>query len=57
MTYAEARNILHPNTTLATLAEIEYYSGFGGEEAKRKAVEEACLMACEALDRCIDLDK
>lgn len=57
MTYAEARNILHPNTTLATLAEIEYYSGFGGEEAKKKAVEEACLIACEALDRCIDLDK
>ena len=57
MTYGEARNILQPDTTLIALAEIEYYAGFNGEEAKRKAVDEACLVACEALDRCIELDK
>ena len=50
LTYNEARKILHPNTTLTALAEIEYYAGFNGEEAKRKMVDEACLVACEALD-------
>lgn len=50
MTYEQAKKILHPNTTLEILAEIEYYAGFNGEEAKRKAVDEACLVACEALD-------
>lgn len=50
MTYEEARKILHPDTTLQALAEIEYYAGFGGQEAKIKAVEEACSIACEALD-------
>lgn len=51
MTCEEARNILHPNTTLQALSEIEYYAGFSGREAKIKAVEEACLIACDALDR------
>lgn len=51
MTCEEARKILHPDTTLQTLAEIEYYAGFNGKEAKIKAVEEACIIACEALDR------
>lgn len=51
MTCGEARNILHPGTTLQALAEIEYYAGFSGKEAKIKAVDEACLIACESLDR------
>lgn len=51
MTYEQAKKILHPNTTLETLAEIEYYAGFNGEEAKRKAVDEACLVACKVLDK------
>lgn len=51
MTYEEAKKILHPDTTLTTLAEIEYYSGFNGGTAKRKAIDEACLVACEALDK------
>lgn len=54
MTYEQAKRILHPDTTLETLAEIEYYAGFNGEEAKRKAVDEACLVACEALDKCMN---
>lgn len=34
MTAAEARRIIHPDTTLEALAEIEYYSGFDGKAAK-----------------------
>ena len=51
MTYEEAMKILHPNTTLTALAEVEYYGGFNGKEAKIKAVEEACLLACQALEK------
>lgn len=48
-----AKKILHPNTTVSALAEIEYYNGFRGKDAKIKAVNEACLVACEALEKCI----
>ena len=51
MTNEEAMKILHPDTTLTALAEVEYYGGFNGQEAKIKAVEEACLLACEALEK------
>ena len=51
MTAAEARRIIHPDTTLEALAEIEYYSGFDGKAAKKAAVDEACLVACAALDK------
>lgn len=51
MTHEEAMKILHPNTTFTALAEVEYYGGFNGQEAKIKAVEEACLLACQALEK------
>lgn len=51
MTYKEAKRILHPDTTREALAEIEFLGGFKGKEKSRKAVDEACLMACEALDK------
>ena len=47
MTYKEAKRILHPDTTREALAEIE----FKGKEKSQEAVDEACLMACEALDK------
>lgn len=47
MTYEEAKRILHPDTTREALAEI----GFKGKEKLQEAVDEACLMACEALDK------
>ncbi len=53
MTYQEAIRILHPDTTLEALAEYEYYGGFNGKGAKIKAVEEACVVACEAMQRLI----
>ena len=51
MTYEEAKRILHPDTTFDALNEIEYYAGFNGKEARLKAVNEACLVACQALDK------
>jgi hypothetical protein len=53
VTYQEAKRILHPDTTTAALAEIAYYAEFHGEEAKLEAVNEACVVACEALDTVI----
>ena len=47
MTYEEAKRILHPDTTRGALAEIE----FKGKEKSQEAVDEACLLACEALDK------
>ena len=52
MTYKQARRILHPETTRQSLEEIAYYAGFD-VEAKRKAIDEACLVACEVLDKYI----
>lgn len=51
MTPQEAIKILHPDTTVAAIAEIEYYAGFKGREATIKAVEDACVVACEALEK------
>lgn len=51
MTAAEAKRIIHPDTTLEALEEIEYYDGFSGQKAKIAAVDEACLVACAALDK------
>jgi hypothetical protein len=56
MTYEQAKRILHPDTTRSALAEIEYYRGFNGKTAVKAAIDEACLVACEALDRCIKED-
>ena len=51
MTAAEAKRIIHPDTTLEALEEIEYYGEFNGNNAKVVAFDEACLMACAALDK------
>lgn len=51
MTYEEAIRILHPDTTVAAIAEYEYYGGFHGKQAGVKAVEDACLVACEAMKK------
>lgn len=51
MTYEEAKRILHPDTTREALAEIEFLGGFRGKQKSREAVDEACIMACEALDK------
>ena len=51
MTYKEAIEILDPKTSRDALWKIEYYAGFNGEEARIKAVEEACVLACEAMNK------
>ena len=45
MTREEAIRILDPVTSMDALAEIEYYAGFRGQEAVRKAVDDACILA------------
>ena len=45
MTAAEAKRIIHPETTAEALAEIK------GENAKVAVVYDACLVACAALDK------
>lgn len=55
MTASEARRIIHPDTTLEVLMKIEYYGGFDGKAAKKAAVDEACLVACAALDKQIPM--
>ena len=45
MTAAEAKRIIPPDTTAEALAEIE------GQSAKVAVVDEACLVACAALDK------
>ena len=49
MTREEAIRILDPATTAEALAEIEYYAGFRGEEAARRAVDDVCILAISAL--------
>lgn len=56
MTAEEAIKLLHPATTAEALAEIECYGGFNGKQAKVEAVNTACLVACEALEKQILFD-
>lgn len=51
MTIKEAIMLLNPKTTASALAEIEYYNGFKGKEACIKAIEDACRLAIEALEK------
>lgn len=48
MTVTEAKMILDPETTVQTIAEIEYYAGFNRKKVLEK-VDEACGVAAEAL--------
>ena len=49
MATEKAIRILDPETTAEALAEIEYYGGFNGDEAKVAACAEACRVAVAAL--------
>ena len=51
MTREEAIRLLDPNTTREALAEVEYYNGFSGKDACIKAIEDACRLAIEALEK------
>ena len=51
MEYLEAIRILHPDTTREALEKIRYHAGFRSIEAEIKAINEACLLACEAMEK------
>ena len=55
MTYERAIKILDPETSAKALAEITCYNGFVGEQARHMAVERACVVACEAMEQCIEM--
>lgn len=48
MSYEEAIEILHPDTTLNAVAKYDDF---------RVAVNEACIVACEAMEKLIKLEK
>ena len=50
MTLEEAKRILHPDTSRVAIADIDANNGFNREKGIEK-VKEACLMACEALEK------
>lgn len=50
MTEQKAHELLHPDTTARAIAEVEYYAGFRGKEAAIEAINEACIVACKALE-------
>lgn len=54
MEIEQAMKILHPNTTLQALAEVEYFVGFN-QGAKREAWDEACDNACVTV--CDEIEK
>lgn len=49
MTREEAVLILDPDNSEAALARLEYYAGFGGEEAELRIIRDACRLAVKAL--------
>lgn len=55
MSREEAIRLLDPKTTRETLAEIEYYGGFSGDVACVAAIEDACMLAIEALTKQMSL--
>ena len=56
MTDEQAHKILHPSTSKEAIAEIDYYNGFN-REAGIKIVEEACLVACNALEKMAGIER
>ena len=51
MSVEQAIRILHPDTTVEALAEIGYYAGFRSQDAELEAVNEACNVACEVMEK------
>lgn len=51
MEIEKAIEILHPDTTFKAITEIEYYGGFKGKEKAMEAINEACVVACECMEK------
>lgn len=54
MEIEKAIKILHPDTTFKAITEIEYYGGFKGKEKAMEAINEACVVACECMEKQIE---
>ena len=55
VTLEEAERLLNPVTTADEIYKIKYYGGFKGEEKAITAIEEACIIACNALREKLNL--
>lgn len=53
MTIEYAIKLLDPATTVETIAELEYYAGFSGKKAAIHAIDDACEIACKAMEKLI----
>ena len=51
MKIEQAIRLLHPDTTSEEIAEIEYKNGFRDEQAAVNKINEACEMACKAMEK------
>ena len=51
MKFEEAIKLLHPDTTAEVIAEIEYKHGFRGKQLAINKINEACVIACEAMEK------
>jgi hypothetical protein len=49
MSLEDALAILNPETSIAKLAEYEYYGGFNGKAAVDKAISDARQIACVSI--------
>lgn len=54
MDMQQAIRLLHPDTTREALAEAEYYGGFNGHEQAIALINEACIVACDTMQRVLD---
>ena len=54
--FKEAIRILHPETTAVALKEYEYYGGFNGHRAAIEAINEASILACEAMRKQVPIE-
>ena len=51
MKIEQAIRLLHPDTTSEEIAEIEYKNGFRDEQAAVNKINEACEIACKAMEK------
>ena len=51
MTIEQAIRILNPDTGIEEIIEIEYYAGFNAKIEVNRAINDACDLACIALEK------
>ena len=55
MTYEKAIKLLDPKISQGEIAKLEYYLGFNKDQVV-EIIDEACLTACRAMERLIEIE-